>query len=219
VRQAVYSISSQGFVRVPARLEQVTAKDGLKAVVIPSPVDSESRHALFDSAGQSVTIVLANPSQFVDAPHGFKAEPNQRRLDLDGTVAAVGAGTDVDNAEAGAAALPDGIASDEPFQEFASVAEAGEHIRGLAASTESGSLPPCFTLRCRVDGVLCDVAFGDAPEGVERPLIATPVKFEAVEVAEGESAEIEGDPAADFVKAIEDAGAEAEAQEEAEAAN
>lgn len=83
VTTVVRMISAQGFTRVPAKIESITIKDGMKAVLLPLAI-SEDKHALIDAQGQTVTIVLADVSKFVDAPHDHKAEPVQRDLALDG---------------------------------------------------------------------------------------------------------------------------------------
>ena len=82
VATVVNLIASQGFARIPAILESVAAKKGLKAVIVPEPSQLELKHQLIDSVGQTVTIVLTNLDQIVDAPHGHQAEPNQRGIHL-----------------------------------------------------------------------------------------------------------------------------------------
>jgi hypothetical protein len=83
IRQAVHMISAKGFTQIPATLEQVVAKDGLKAVVLPSAHGPE-KYSLIDAVGTTVTIVLANPGQYAAGKHGHKSEPNQRALELPG---------------------------------------------------------------------------------------------------------------------------------------
>lgn len=81
VTQCVRLVSTQGFTRLPATLEQITIKDGIKAQLSLSKHDA-SRHELTDAAGGIVTLVLADLSQFVDAPHAHKAEADQLGLAL-----------------------------------------------------------------------------------------------------------------------------------------
>jgi hypothetical protein len=76
VTQTIRLLSSHGFARVPAALEQLTVKDGIKAVAVVAKTDP-ARHELIDAQGSIVTLVIADLSQFTDAPHGHKAEPNQ----------------------------------------------------------------------------------------------------------------------------------------------
>lgn len=92
VTTVVRMISAQGFTRVPAKIESITIKDGMKAVLLPLSI-GEDRHALIDAQGTTVTIVLANIDRFVDAPHEHKAEPVQRDLALEG-LKRVGKGKD-----------------------------------------------------------------------------------------------------------------------------
>lgn len=82
VTQCVRMIATQGFTRIPATLEQLTIKDGIKAQLSISKADA-ARHELTDAQGSVVTLVLADVSQFIDAPHGHKAEADQLGLALD----------------------------------------------------------------------------------------------------------------------------------------
>lgn len=81
VMQTIHLLSSHGFARVPAALESVTVKDGIKAVAIVSRTDA-ARHELIDAQGSVVTLVIADLSQFTDSPHEHKAEPDQSELRL-----------------------------------------------------------------------------------------------------------------------------------------
>lgn len=79
VQQTVHLISSRGFVRMPATLDQLVAKDGLKATLSLNKLDPH-RHELLDAQGSVITLVLASASQFIDAPHGHKSTPEQPEL-------------------------------------------------------------------------------------------------------------------------------------------
>lgn len=79
VSAAVRMIAADSREVVTAELEQITAKDGIKAVCTLAKHD-KNRHALLDSVGKAVLIVVADSNQFMggDIP---KAEPNQLPLD------------------------------------------------------------------------------------------------------------------------------------------
>ena len=78
IREAVRMIASDSREVITAELEQITAKDGIKAVVTLAKHDP-NRHALLDSVGKAVLIVVADAQQFMggDSP---EADPNQRDL-------------------------------------------------------------------------------------------------------------------------------------------
>lgn len=79
VRQAVELIASNGRTAIPATLEQVTVKDGIKGVVTVSRTDS-SRHYLCDAVGRAVMIVVADPSEFAGGAGDVKPDPDQPPL-------------------------------------------------------------------------------------------------------------------------------------------
>lgn len=82
VGQAVRAIAANGRVAIAAKLEQVTVKDGLKAVLTMDKHDPQ-RHELLDATGRAVMIVIADPSEFAGGTPP-KAEPDQRALPLEG---------------------------------------------------------------------------------------------------------------------------------------
>lgn len=77
VRQAVELIAANGRVAIPATLEQVTVKDGIKGVVTVSKTDP-SRHELSDAVGRAVMLVVADPSEFSGGASEVKPDPDQR---------------------------------------------------------------------------------------------------------------------------------------------
>jgi hypothetical protein len=80
IHQAVRIIASDAREVITADLEQITAKDGIKAVLVLGKHDP-NRHALLDSVGKPVLIVVASADPYLggDVP---KPEPAQRRLEL-----------------------------------------------------------------------------------------------------------------------------------------
>lgn len=81
ISQAVRIIASDSRDVITADLEQITAKDGIKAVCVLAKHDP-NRHALLDSVGKPVLIVVASAEPYLggDIP---KPEPAQRRLELE----------------------------------------------------------------------------------------------------------------------------------------
>lgn len=64
IERAVRLIASDGREVITAELEQITAKDGIKAVCTLAKHDP-NRHALLDSVGKAVLIVVADAQQFM----------------------------------------------------------------------------------------------------------------------------------------------------------
>lgn len=78
IDEAVRMIAAEGRPVIRAKLDQLTAKDGIKAVLSLSQHDA-NRHELLDAVGKVVLVVVADaePYQGGDTP---KAEPDQRPL-------------------------------------------------------------------------------------------------------------------------------------------
>lgn len=64
IAQAVRTIAAKGRPTVRATIDQLTAKDGIKAVLSLSKADPQ-RHALLDAVGQQVVIVVADAEAFL----------------------------------------------------------------------------------------------------------------------------------------------------------
>lgn len=97
IRDAVRMIASDGRPCVSATLEQITAKDGIKAV-LTLPKTHSRRHDLLDAVGQTVLIVVADAESYLggDKPEG---EPDQRPLALAGADEAPAPATDAPEPE------------------------------------------------------------------------------------------------------------------------
>lgn len=95
-RKTIELFATSGIARVKATMEQITIKDGIKAVLSLSRFDAQ-RHEIVDAQGQTVYIVLANPEQFTDAPHEHKPDADQKALDLQNKLKDIG---DSDDAQA-----------------------------------------------------------------------------------------------------------------------
>lgn len=81
VRMAVHLISAEGRTVVAGDLDQITIKDGVKAVVKFSP-HAPNLHELYDASGKAVLVVVANPAQHTGGMDDVKGESDQRAMDL-----------------------------------------------------------------------------------------------------------------------------------------
>lgn len=81
VRMAVHLIASANRTTVVGDLEQITSKDGIKAVFKISS-SSLGRHDLFDSVGKACLIVIADAEEAVGGMDDIKGESDQRAMDL-----------------------------------------------------------------------------------------------------------------------------------------
>lgn len=78
VQEAVKIIASDGRKTITSTLEQITAKDGIKAVCVLGKHDP-NRHDLLDAVGKAVLIVVADAEQY-QGGETPKAEADQREL-------------------------------------------------------------------------------------------------------------------------------------------
>lgn len=81
VRMVAHLIASQGRTVVVGDLEQITIKDGTKAV-IKIGRGAESMHELYDAQGKAVLIVVSDASDHTGGMDELKGEADQRGLDL-----------------------------------------------------------------------------------------------------------------------------------------
>ena len=79
VTTAVNIIAGHGRRTIRATVEQVTFKDGIKAVLSASKFD-ENRHQLADAAGAAVLIVVADPDEFTGEKAEAEIIPDQANL-------------------------------------------------------------------------------------------------------------------------------------------
>lgn len=79
VRTAVDLIAGHGRRAIRAHLEQVTIKDGIKAV-LTMPPSSEERHKLYDAQGFDVLVVVADPEEFTGERAPVAISPDQPTL-------------------------------------------------------------------------------------------------------------------------------------------
>ena len=81
VRMAVHLISSEGRTVVAGDLDQITIKDGVKAVIKFSSA-TPNLHELYESGGKAVLVVVANPGQYTGGMNDVAGESDQRAMDL-----------------------------------------------------------------------------------------------------------------------------------------
>jgi ribosome modulation factor len=81
VQTAVHLIASDGRVTIVGELEQVTVKDGIKAVLQMSKNDP-NRHALIDAQGKSVLVAVADAEDHMGDVAAVRGEEDQRAMDL-----------------------------------------------------------------------------------------------------------------------------------------
>lgn len=79
VTKAAKIIASDDRASVTAKLEQLTVKDGIKAV-LKLPKDTASTQFLSDSVGKSVLLVFVDPELHMGGADTVTADPNQRAL-------------------------------------------------------------------------------------------------------------------------------------------
>ena len=81
VQMATHLIASDGHITVVAELEQITVKDGIKAVLTMSKNDP-NRHGLIDCQGKTVLIALADAEAHMGEVAAVRGEADQRAMDL-----------------------------------------------------------------------------------------------------------------------------------------
>lgn len=81
VGMAVHLLSAQGRVVVAGDLEQLTIKDGVKAVV-KFGLSAPNLHELYDCAGKAVLVVVADAAAVTGGMDDVKGEADQRAMDL-----------------------------------------------------------------------------------------------------------------------------------------
>jgi hypothetical protein len=79
VRTVVKTIASGNFMNIPASVDSVTFKDGVKAV-LKLAKGSDSTHMLADAQGGQVLIVIASPGEYIEGIENVKAKADQSEL-------------------------------------------------------------------------------------------------------------------------------------------
>ena len=81
VRMAVHMLAAEGRVTIAGDLDQITIKDGVKAVV-KFGTGAANLHELYDVAGKAVLVVVAGANEHLGGMDEVKGEADQRAMDL-----------------------------------------------------------------------------------------------------------------------------------------
>lgn len=81
VGMAVHMLAAQGRTVVAGDLDQITIKDGVKAVVKFGSA-SPNLHELYEASGKAVLVIVANPADNTGGMDEVQGESDQRGLDL-----------------------------------------------------------------------------------------------------------------------------------------
>lgn len=82
VRQALGLIVADERAVMPATVESVTFKDGIKAVLKISK-HAAARHDLADHEGQDLIIVMVDPANYMAGVHDVRGDPNQQEIGVE----------------------------------------------------------------------------------------------------------------------------------------
>lgn len=81
VKMATHLIASNGRIVVQGDLDQITIKDGVKAVV-KFGGSQPNLHELYEASGKTVLVVVANPGEHTGGMDEIRGESDQRGFDL-----------------------------------------------------------------------------------------------------------------------------------------
>ncbi|MBP6018764.1 MAG: cell division protein FtsK [Burkholderiaceae bacterium] len=81
IKMAVHLIASDNRTTIIGDLDQITSKDGIKAVFKINQ-NSEGRHHLFDNVGRACLIIIADAENAVSGIDEVQGEHDQRAMDL-----------------------------------------------------------------------------------------------------------------------------------------
>jgi hypothetical protein len=87
MRKAIAAIVSDQRPVLPATVESVTFKDGIKATLKISK-HAVGRHDLADCEGSDVIIVIVDPSQYMQGVHDVRGAPDQGEIGVEDAAAA-----------------------------------------------------------------------------------------------------------------------------------
>ena len=100
VKMAVHLIASEGRTVVSGDLDQITIKDGVKAVV-KFGSSAPNLHELYEASGKAVLVVVANPAQHTGGMDEVRGEADQRAMDLGHEYDPNGDGNGMDDLDGG----------------------------------------------------------------------------------------------------------------------
>jgi hypothetical protein len=81
VKMAVHMLAAEGRVTIAGDLDQITIKDGVKAVV-KFGTGAPNLHELYDVAGKAILLVVANAADHTGGMDEIRGESDQRAMDL-----------------------------------------------------------------------------------------------------------------------------------------
>ncbi len=81
IKMAVHLLAAEGRTVVAGDLDQITIKDGVKAVV-KFGASAPNLHEIYDAAGKAVLLIVANPQAHTGGMDEVQGESDQRGLDL-----------------------------------------------------------------------------------------------------------------------------------------
>lgn len=81
VKMAVHMLAAEGRVTIAGDLDQITIKDGVKAVV-KFGTGAANLHELYDVAGKAILLVVANAADHLGGINEMVGESDQRAMDL-----------------------------------------------------------------------------------------------------------------------------------------
>ena len=116
VKMAVHLIASDGRTVVVGDLDQITIKDGVKAVVKFSST-AANLHELYEAGGKSVLVVVAAPDAHTGGMDEVRGESDQRAMDLGTEYDPNGDGKGMPGEEGGVVDVDAKMLPDTPLQE------------------------------------------------------------------------------------------------------
>lgn len=144
VKMAVHLLAAEGRIVVAGDLDQITIKDGVKAVV-KFGSGAANLHELYDVAGKAVLVVVANAAEHIGGMDEVHGESDQRAMDLGNEYDPNGDGKGMDDGntiDSEAKALP-GPGDVAPTEE-----ELQEHYElGYTAASEGQPESECPIVR------------------------------------------------------------------------
>lgn len=81
VKMAVHMLAAEGRVTIAGDLDQITIKDGVKAVV-KFGAGAENLHQLYEVSGKAILLVVANAADHTVGINDIVGETDQRAMDL-----------------------------------------------------------------------------------------------------------------------------------------
>lgn len=81
IKMAVHLLAAEGRVAVAGDLDQITIKDGVKAVV-KFGINAPNLTDLYEHSGKMVLVVVANPGDHTAGMDDIQGESDQRNMDL-----------------------------------------------------------------------------------------------------------------------------------------